>query len=353
MTDRLKWVDIAKALSITLVVMMHTAYGVGAATGETGYLHWVIGFAAPFRMPEFFLISGLFLSYVIARDWRHYADRRVVHYFYFYGLWALILCGIKCGLLEGRPDMMLHNLSIAIYQPYSILWFIYMLAVFSAVAKLAFELKIPHWVMLGVGALLQVAPIHTGWYAIDQFAEHLVYFYLGYAAAPLVFKLVSWAQAHLHLAMAGLVAWAAINAALVFSPGFQLTPDAMQMGLAGTPGLRLALAIAGSLALCVMSGLLARLNIMNWLAWVGERSLAIYLAFSIPMAVSRVILVRFVPELGTGAISSIVLAIAMVSPLFLLVLIEKTGWGRFLFERPIWASIHHTGSRTQKRQPAE
>jgi uncharacterized membrane protein YcfT len=27
-----------------------------------GILHYVIGFATPFRMPEFFMISGLFLS---------------------------------------------------------------------------------------------------------------------------------------------------------------------------------------------------------------------------------------------------------------------------------------------------
>ena len=34
----------------------------------------------PFRMPEFFLISGLFLDQVLARSWKAYADRRVVHY---------------------------------------------------------------------------------------------------------------------------------------------------------------------------------------------------------------------------------------------------------------------------------
>ena len=30
----------------------------------------------PFRMPDFFLISGLFLARVIDRDWRDYLDRR-------------------------------------------------------------------------------------------------------------------------------------------------------------------------------------------------------------------------------------------------------------------------------------
>lgn len=87
-TKRFGWVDGAKGMSIILVVMMHAAYGTGNATGTPGFMHYIIGFATPFRMPEFFLISGLFLSKVIARDWRRYFDRRVVHYFYFYANWS-------------------------------------------------------------------------------------------------------------------------------------------------------------------------------------------------------------------------------------------------------------------------
>jgi uncharacterized membrane protein YcfT len=48
----------------------------------------VVAFAKPFRMPDFFLISGLFLARVIDRDWRTYLDRKVVHFVYFYLLWT-------------------------------------------------------------------------------------------------------------------------------------------------------------------------------------------------------------------------------------------------------------------------
>ena len=80
--NRLGWVDMAKGISIFLVVMMYAASSVGEDTGGVGLLHWAIAFATPFRMPEFFLISGLFLSQVIDRPWNAYADRRVVHYLY-------------------------------------------------------------------------------------------------------------------------------------------------------------------------------------------------------------------------------------------------------------------------------
>ncbi len=92
---RLDWVDAAKGISILLVVMLHSTLGVGSEAGATGFMHYAVTFSAPFRMPEFFLISGLFLSYVIGRDWGRFADRRVVHYLYFYVLWASFRCFSK------------------------------------------------------------------------------------------------------------------------------------------------------------------------------------------------------------------------------------------------------------------
>jgi uncharacterized membrane protein YcfT len=82
--DRVDWVDYAEGFCIVFVVMMHSTLGVGAATGQTGWLHHVVAFALPFRMPDFFMISGLFLALVIDRDWRTYLDRKVVHFAYFY-----------------------------------------------------------------------------------------------------------------------------------------------------------------------------------------------------------------------------------------------------------------------------
>jgi len=52
--------------------MMHSTLGVEQAAGQQGWMHWLVEFARPFRMPDFFLISGLFLASVINRDWRTY-----------------------------------------------------------------------------------------------------------------------------------------------------------------------------------------------------------------------------------------------------------------------------------------
>src|SRR5262245_62062436 len=89
-SGRVDWVDYAKGICIVMVVMMHSVLGVELAAGETGFMHLVVAFAKPFRMPDFFLISGLFLPLVIDRDWRTYLDRKVVHFAYFYVLWVTI-----------------------------------------------------------------------------------------------------------------------------------------------------------------------------------------------------------------------------------------------------------------------
>ena len=136
---RVDWVDAAKGICIILVVMMHTTLGLEKASGETGWMHSIVAFAQPFRIPDFFLISGLFLSLTIDRPWRLYLDRKVVHFFYFYILWVAIQFAFKGGFAVMDGDSIvsvLRSFAFSIVQPFGTLWFIYMLPVFFVVTKL-------------------------------------------------------------------------------------------------------------------------------------------------------------------------------------------------------------------------
>jgi uncharacterized membrane protein YcfT len=55
---RVHWVDYAKGFCIIFVVTMHSTLGVEAAVGQNGWMHAVVAFALPFRMPDFFISSG-------------------------------------------------------------------------------------------------------------------------------------------------------------------------------------------------------------------------------------------------------------------------------------------------------
>ena len=60
--------------------------------------------------------------------------------------------GAPIGIASHAPVEAAQDIAWAAIQPYGVLWFIYLLAVFSATTKLAFTCRIPHLVVLAVGA---------------------------------------------------------------------------------------------------------------------------------------------------------------------------------------------------------
>ncbi len=319
--ERVDWVDYAKGLCIVMVVMMHSVLGVELAAGQTGFMHPLVAFAKPFRMPDFFLISGLFLSVVIDRDWRTYLDRKVVHFAYFYLLWVTIQFGFKApgfAAETGWPHVGFMYLESFI-EPFGTLWFIYLLPVFFVVAKVT--RRMPPLMIWGVAALLEMAHIATGWTVIDEFGARFVYFYSGYLFAHHVFALSDRARARPALALAGLAAWALINGGLVAS------------GFSEWPLISLLLGLAGACAIVTMGTLLARAHWLNFLRACGEHSIVIYLAFFLPMAATRTLLLRAGPIHDIGTISLVVTIVGVVGALVLWRVALAVG-ANFLFERP-------------------
>jgi len=319
--ERIDWVDYAKGICIVMVVMMHSVLGVELAAGQTGFMHPLVAFAKPFRMPDFFLISGLFLSVVIDRDWRTYLDRKVVHFAYFYLLWVTIQFGFKAPSFAAETGwthvgfMYLESF----IEPFGTLWFIYLLPVFFVVAKAT--RRMPPLMIWGMAALLEMAHIATGWTVIDEFGARFVYFYSGYLFAHHVFALSDRARARPALALAGLAAWALIDGGMVGS------------GFSEWPLISLVLGLAGACAIVTIGTLLARAHWLNFLRACGEHSIVIYLAFFLPMAATRTLLLRAGPIHDVGTISLVVTIVGVVGALLLWRVALAVG-ANFLFERP-------------------
>ncbi|WP_428645692.1 acyltransferase family protein [Roseibium sp.] len=339
---RVDWVDTAKGICIIFVVMMNSVLGVEEAAGERGWMHPVVAFAAPFRMPDFFMLSGLFLSNVIARDWKLYTDRKVVHFAYFYVLWMTLQLLVKAPLfvqeMGARATFELYLLSFI--DPFGSLWFIYMLPVFFVVSKLAHDRGVPWQLVLGLAAALQVAKIHTGWLVVDEFAARFVYFYAGFVFAPKIFTLAAWARERTAISFACLLVWGLVNGTLVW------------LGWSKLPFVALALGAAGAGAIILTSALIVRWGGLGFLRLFGENSIVIYLAFFFPMAISRIVLLKL-GLLDTGSVSFIVTTVATVSPMILFWLIGRTNMGWFLFKRPEWAYLNGTFKPGKRAQAAE
>src|ERR1700679_2775496 len=230
---RIDWVDYAKGICIVMVVMMHSVLGVEAAVGQTGFMHLLVGFAKPFRMPDFFLISGLFLGIVIDRDWRTYLDRKVVHFAYFYVLWVTIQFGFKAPSFAAETNWSHAGFLYleSFIEPFGTLWFIYLLPVFFVVTKAT--RRMPQLSIWALAGLLERAHIATGWTAIDEFAARFVYIYSGYIFANTVFALSDRARARPDLALAGLALWALVDGGLVALGVSEWPLISIALGLAG------------------------------------------------------------------------------------------------------------------------
>lgn len=329
---RIAWLDHAKGFCIVLVVMLYATDIVERAAGREGWLHAVVSFAMPFRMPDFFLLSGLLLSRVIGRDWRTYLDRKVAHFAYFYVLWLTILFAFEAPWMaarDGWPATAVNYLW-AYVHPYSMLWFIYLLPVFFVVTKLAE--RAPAALVWVAAAALQVAQLETGIKVLDKFAMYYVYFYTGFVLAPHVFRFANAVSAYRNRALAGLALWAALDAALVFA------------GYAELPLVSLALAFTGAAAVIAMAALICEMPAFRPLGYCGRHSIVIYLAFLIPVTVTRKILTASGWINDVGWMSLIATFGGVVGALALYWLVRGTPL-RFLFERPRWISIARPSSR--------
>ena len=320
-SSRVDWVDYAKGICIVMVVMMHSVLGVEIAAGQTGFMHLVVMFAKPFRMPDFFLISGLFLAVVIDRDWRTYLDRKVVHFAYFYVLWVTIQFGFKAPAFAAETSWTHVGFLYleSFIEPFGTLWFIYLLPVFFVVTKAARRLPAP--LIWSAAAVLEMSHISTGWTVIDEFCARFVYFYSGYLFAGYVFALSDRARARPGLALAGLVLWALIDGGMVASE------------FSEWPLISLALGLAGACAIVTSGTLLARMHWLTFLRYCGERSIVIYLAFFLPMAATRTLLLKTGIIHDIGTISLIVTIMGVAGALALWRIALKAG-ANFLFERP-------------------
>lgn len=325
--SRVDWVDYAKGICIILVVMMHSTLGVEKAAGDLTWMHPFIDWARPFRMPDFFLISGLFLSSRIDRPWRSYLDSKFVHFMYFYILWMSIQVLSKAyGIYAQQGSLaVLSEYILGFVQPFGTLWFIYVLAIFFPITKLL--RNTPPLLVFVVAAMLEMASIETGWTLIDEFASRYVYFYVGYWFAKNIFEFArQMTSQSMPYLLAILTIWGVGNYEMV------------QLGYATLPGIGLALGFIGAGAVITAGVVLSKTGLAAAIRYCGENSIVIYLSFFLFMAGSRFALLKFAPALDLGQIALLVTAIGVIGPMLLFWVTRNTNLS-FLFRRPAWAKL--------------
>ncbi len=319
--------DYARGMCMISVVTLYAVNKLDSLSGGSGWLRAWTDFCRPFRMPTFFLLSGLLLPRGIDRPWKSYVDRKVLHYLYFFVLWSLLyhlteVGAFRAGLVRGQGEA--TSFWYKLVEPFAMLWFIQLLPVFFLLTRLL--RGVPAWVLLPIAAALQLFPPQgTHSIFLIEFCERFVFFYIGYRFAKDFFRLAEWAQARRGLALLGVLCWIGLNGTLV------------SRGYASMKGAALGLAVVGAVGLILSASLLTPVRQAGWLKHLGRNSFVVYLGFYLPMFLTLIVLRRSHLGLDKGTMGALASTISVLAALGLYGIARRT-WLKFLFARPAWAT---------------
>src|SRR5512139_3337048 len=113
------------------------------------------------------------------------------------------------------------------------------------------------------------------------------------------------AQAVPLFALGGLLAWGLLNSTLVY------------LGYEMMPFISLGLGLAGACAVVTAAALMAKSDLFRALRYCGRNSIVIYLAFFLPMAATRAVVLKSGLIADVGTISAIVTAAGVIGSLCL------------------------------------
>lgn len=295
-TPRNRVQDIAKALGIILVVYGHMWLGLknSGLTPETGPLAMLTFTLYTFHMPLFFALAGYnaFTSLQKRQD-ADFAKGRMWSLAYPYVIWSIFQWGVLT-LMASYVNMPLEDdlPTILLFHPLSQFWFLYVLI---ACNVLLIAFRRPVWLLVSAAVFLLVIstpmpgkPLVGYWPLVGM---HFIFFALAYAAHSCP-KLLTCCQNFLSkintsfpklLALASIASIAFIANIII---GLALVPEA-PVSLLMLPASAIGIAVT-----IILAAYLNQTRAAAALAWLGQRSLGIFVMHILVTAASRIALTK-------------------------------------------------------------
>jgi uncharacterized membrane protein YcfT len=262
-TSRLAWADMAKAISILLLVFWTVA-------GDAVHLNELLIFV---RMPLFFFVSGLFAyRAIVAADLGAFLRDKIGNLVYLYALWIGVLfltTELVAHLWWGAAIDPLRQLRI-FWDPIFSIWFLYALAIAFLLARAL--RRVPVWIVLAGAVALYLLSVASGEWRhlafLDRLARLFPFFWLGLVLRPLVAELV---ERHYAYWPAATAVFLALAYATYASPADHLGALTFTITLVG---------------IAALLGLARQLAAFAWtwpLGVVGASTLAIYVTHKVTL----------------------------------------------------------------------
>lgn len=344
--SRYPWIDYARGITILLVVYRHVFEGLGNV-GVTSHSYSILKyfniFFFSFRMPLFFIVSGIFLGGSLGRKGiSPYLTNRLQTIFYPLMVWGSIQITLQllfAGYVNADRDTMSY-LELII-EPRKIEQFWYLNALFFVsvlYAVVRYYLKVKPWQQFILGVLLYAVSGYCHVHEINiGFLIDVFFFYLFFAIGDVAADLVLNEKNH-----PVLTSWRTMFIALPIFIGIQHYFTYLNLQQHDDyyvqykqPALFAVTALAGGAFVIHVSFLLQRLDIFRFLRVIGYHSLYIYVMHLMITSTTRTIFVKVFDYYNIPVIMVVSIIVGIVLPIILYNIAERGGaWWLFSLKNP-------------------
>lgn len=252
--NRQVWMDFARGLCIMLVVLVHTRSAFrGSDITMPATLEALNLFMDPFRIPLLMFLSGMLLSKSLGKSAGPYFEGKFNLIFWPFLIWSPIIY-----LAEGRLTLE-FILKTPISAP-SILWYLWFLTAFYALAFFIYRLRLPVLPILVISLI--ASELLPSFMRMDRFAALFVMFLAGHVMVQYVDRLSGrtlLGVTGLCIAIAGGV-WSMQIGAIKYDARFVLVPFGLIVFI------------------LVFAGHYATTALTAPVEWVGRNSIVFYAA---------------------------------------------------------------------------
>ncbi|WP_162946378.1 acyltransferase family protein [Chitinophaga barathri] len=344
--NRLAWVDYTRGIAIILVLYRHIFEGIsrtGLPTAEYSYLEHANIIFYSFRMPLFFILSGIFIGKSLAK---RPVGKLIANKFsillYPYFVWSILQVTLQLVLSKYvNADRHAADYAYILFFPRRIdqFWYLYALFNVTVLYMLTREkLKLGIWQQLLLGAGMYLVSSYVTQKSIDLgFVYDILHYYIFFALGDLLSarildqgnfsRFASWKTFLLLLPVfvAGQFYFLTKN----LEVNDNLYVEAWQ------PVLFAVIAVSGCAFMACIAFLLQRYNALRMLRVVGFHSLYIYVSHVLVASAVRLVLMKGLGVTNVPVLLVICLAAAIIIPIMIYNIAMHYGaWWLYSLEKP-------------------
>ena len=337
---RQTWIDYARGIAIVLVLYRHVFEGIknaGISIQEhIGIEHANILFFS-FRMPLFFIISGMFVMASLAkRGFPSFLETKGKTILYPYFLWGVLQISIQL-LLKNyvNADRTPFSYLNLLYSPRLVDQFWYLYALFNVTvlyALVSYVFKPTKMIQLLLGSLMFAVSVYVYQQQINLFfIGDILHYYIFLAVGDAIGSFVTNKNNNSRLSsykllLLLLVPFAATQYYYLMNniPSAETNYDFVEYY---QPAQFIVIALVGAFFIIALSFTLQRINKLQWLHVLGSHSLYIYVSHVMVLAATRIFMTKVLNIYHVPTLLAAGIAMGLLVPVLLYKIAIKLNMG--------------------------